>query len=148
METIQELAAFCGKRNIHLISNEVYANSVWRSDEAAGRFVPFTSILSLDLDQHIDPNMVHLVYGASKDFSANGLRVGVFHSRNEGLLKAVGSLRCVSLPTSTWASLPQGIKPSAYTDLLRQSFLLDAVRYPRYLGPYARRQGVYCSVHS
>jgi len=36
---------------------------------------------------------VHVVYGASKDFCANGMRLGVVHTRNEGVLGAVSSNR-------------------------------------------------------
>jgi aspartate/methionine/tyrosine aminotransferase len=53
---------------------------------------PFTSVLSLDLSDYINPQFVHVAYGMGKDFCANGLRIGVLHSRNEGLIAAVSNI--------------------------------------------------------
>lgn len=91
-ETIKEIARFCAANNIHLISNEIYARSVFGTKRSAP-VVPFSSVLSLDLDRIIDPLLVHVTYGASKDFCANGLRLGVLQTRNAGVLASVASLR-------------------------------------------------------
>lgn len=48
----------------------------------------FTSVLSLDLAHVIDPNLVHVMYGMSKDFGASGLRLAGLHSRNPNLTQA------------------------------------------------------------
>ncbi|CAI7576366.1 unnamed protein product [Penicillium manginii] len=50
--------------------------------------VPFTSILSLDLQGLIDPNLVHVLYGFSKDFASGGLHLGFLVTANEQLRKA------------------------------------------------------------
>ncbi len=55
--------------------------------------MPFTSILSLDIADRIDPQLVHVTYGASKDFCANGLRLGMLHTTNQGLQGAVAGMR-------------------------------------------------------
>jgi len=90
--TLKRIVQFCAKHKLHLISDEIYALSVFENPKAA-KPVPFTSILELDLSGLIDPQLVHMVYGPSKDFCANGFRMGMLYSRNEGLLKAVSTLR-------------------------------------------------------
>jgi len=61
---LKELLKFCQKHQIHFISDEVYALSVFYSGDPDA--VPFTSVLSLDLSGLIDPNLVHVMYGFSK----------------------------------------------------------------------------------
>lgn len=63
-ETLKEIAKFCDKHNLHLISDEVYASCVFETGDPDA--VPFTSILSVDLTKFIKPNLVHVLYGFSK----------------------------------------------------------------------------------
>jgi 1-aminocyclopropane-1-carboxylate synthase len=58
------LFRFCGKRKIHLISDEIYALSVYDSGEPEAG--PFTSVLSLNKEGLIDEKYVHVLYGLSK----------------------------------------------------------------------------------
>lgn len=90
-ETLQEIARFCGRHRLHLISDEIFAQSVYQTPNVTDP-VPFNSILSLDLAECIDRQFVHVAYGMSKDYSANGFRLAALHSRNEGLLVAVTSI--------------------------------------------------------
>ncbi|KAK7979953.1 hypothetical protein PG989_012410 [Apiospora arundinis] len=90
-ETLKEIASFCGRNGLHLICDEVFAKSVYENARES-ESVPFTSILALDLVGCIDPQLVHVAYGMGKDFCANGLRLGVLHSRNAGLVKAISSI--------------------------------------------------------
>lgn len=52
----------------------------------------FTSILALELDSVIDTKRKHVLYGASKDFCANGLRMGFVYTKNEGIMGAMSSI--------------------------------------------------------
>lgn len=90
-ETLKEFAAFCGENDLHLISDEIYALSVFDNPETPAA-VPFRSVLSLDLDKLIDPRFLHVLYGASKDFCANGLRMGFVCTRNEGIMGSMSSI--------------------------------------------------------
>ncbi len=92
VEALKEIAGFCGRHNLHLIADEIYANSGFYNPLAPGAIL-FTSILAVELQDIIDPCLVHVVYGASKDFCANGLRLGILHSKNRGLLGAVATIR-------------------------------------------------------
>ncbi|KAH7359711.1 pyridoxal phosphate-dependent transferase [Pyrenochaeta sp. MPI-SDFR-AT-0127] len=86
--TLLALMHFCARHTIHLISDEIYALSVFPTPLSPSA-VPFTSLLSLDPTGIIDANLVHVTYGLSKDFGAAGLKVGALISRNEALKKAV-----------------------------------------------------------
>ncbi|KAJ5744273.1 hypothetical protein N7533_009143 [Penicillium manginii] len=85
-DTLRHIARFCDRKSLHLISDEVYASCVFDSGDPDA--VPFTSILSLDLQGLIDPNLVHVLYGFSKDFASGGLHLGFLVTANEQLRKA------------------------------------------------------------
>ncbi|PVH81594.1 putative aminotransferase class I and II family protein [Cadophora sp. DSE1049] len=106
--TLKAIANFCGKHGLHLICDEIYALSVFENRQNPSAET-FTSILTVDLEGLIDEEMVHVMYGPSKDFCANGLRLGALCSRNEGLIGAVASLAVFSwspyVLQDLWAAL-------------------------------------------
>lgn len=56
---------FCQEHNLHLISDEVYALSVWTNPEVP--YAPeFTSLLAMNPNNIIDGNLIHVVWGMSK----------------------------------------------------------------------------------
>lgn len=79
----------CQKHQIHLISDEIYALSVFenRVDEGAAA-VPFESVLSIDPEGIIDPSLIHVLWGMSKDFGANGLRMGITITQHNPSMQA------------------------------------------------------------
>lgn len=89
-ETLEALMRFCQKYQTHLISDEIYALSVYETDSSSG----FVSILSIDpAPLGVDPALIHVLYGMSKDFAAAGLRLGCLISRNKKLMQAALSIR-------------------------------------------------------
>lgn len=54
---------FCHKHEIHLISDEVYAFSVYHTDAS---YPGFTSVLSIDNPAMADRGLIHVLYGLSK----------------------------------------------------------------------------------
>jgi len=56
---------FCGKHNLHLISDEIYALSVWHNPELP-EAARFKSVLSIPPKGLIDPSMLHVAWGLSK----------------------------------------------------------------------------------
>ncbi|KAL9093006.1 MAG: hypothetical protein Q9165_004144 [Trypethelium subeluteriae] len=84
------LMSLCKRHNLHLISDEVYALSVY--DTSREQSVPFTSVLSFKEDEHMDREMVHVLYSMSKDFAAAGIRIAMMHTRNQQLLRAMISI--------------------------------------------------------
>ncbi|KAJ5651998.1 hypothetical protein N7507_009424 [Penicillium longicatenatum] len=95
------LMRLCQKHQIHLISDEIYALSVWENtvDESPAP-VKFQSVLSIPLDGIIDPRLVHVLWGMSKDFGANGIRLGTIISQaNDGLHEALKGISLYSFPS-------------------------------------------------
>ncbi|KAJ5296030.1 hypothetical protein N7508_010851, partial [Penicillium antarcticum] len=86
VETLKAIARFCQKHGLHLISDEVYASCFFETDDPDA--VPFTSILSLGLAGLIDPSLVHVLYGFSKDFASGGLHLGFLVTQNKKLRQA------------------------------------------------------------
>lgn len=64
-EVLIGLMKLCQKHNIHLISDEIYALSVWQNPEVPDA-VTFESVLSIDTTGIIDPGLVHVLWGMSK----------------------------------------------------------------------------------
>lgn len=63
-ETLKEIMRFCESHKLHLISDEVYALSVFNQDDP--NLPNFTSVLSFDPKDLIDINRLHVIYGFSK----------------------------------------------------------------------------------
>jgi aspartate/methionine/tyrosine aminotransferase len=81
-EVIKEMVDWCREREIHLISDEIYAGSVYRPDDA--NFVSALEVASTPNDSEflgLGP-YIHFVYAFSKDFALSGLRVGALYSEN------------------------------------------------------------------
>ena len=102
---VRDCIDWCRDRRVHLISDEIYAGSVYREertscggeeeDEDEGR-PTFVSAMALgggasSAAADGRPGLglgpyVHLVYALSKDFALSGLRVGVAYTENEEIL--------------------------------------------------------------
>ncbi|KAL3446571.1 pyridoxal phosphate-dependent transferase [Aspergillus insuetus] len=89
-ETLIEVMRFCNKHQLHLISDEIYALCVF--DSGYPDAPTFTSVLSLATPDLIDINLVHVLYGFSKDFASGGLHLGFIVSRNAELQKALSAI--------------------------------------------------------
>ncbi|OOQ81704.1 aspartate aminotransferase [Penicillium brasilianum] len=97
---LKEYLKFCSRNGLHLISDEIYALSVWdnpRLPNAPG----FRSVLSINQEGIIDPSFVHTVWGLSKDFGATGLRIGCLVSQSNKLfLEAAEGISLYNIPSS------------------------------------------------
>lgn len=85
------LMRLCQKHQVHLICDEIYALSTFTNTVDQGvEIAPFESVLSINTAGVIDPALVHVIWGISKDFGANGLRLGAIISQNNpGLHRAL-----------------------------------------------------------
>lgn len=90
-QVIIELMRLCERHKIHFISDEIYALSTFTNEIDQGiEISPFKSVLSFDTTGIIDPARLHVIWGISKDFGANGLRLGAIISQhNEPLHRAL-----------------------------------------------------------
>ncbi|OQD59966.1 hypothetical protein PENPOL_c036G10679 [Penicillium polonicum] len=99
-EVLQAYMRLCNELDIHLISDELYALSVWGNPEIDNP-VPFKSVLSLKVETLMNPEKLHVVWGMSKDFGATGLRIGCLISQsNKQFLNACESISLFSFPSS------------------------------------------------
>ncbi|RSL77939.1 hypothetical protein CEP51_008642 [Fusarium floridanum] len=95
------LMKLCQKYQVHFISDEIYALSTFPNKiDTNPPPVPFESALTIDTTGVIDPSLVHVLWGMSKDFGANGIRVGALISQSSpslhSALVAVGLYSSVS----------------------------------------------------
>ncbi|KAL2853786.1 pyridoxal phosphate-dependent transferase [Aspergillus pseudoustus] len=89
-ETLTEILRFCNKHQLHLISDEIYALCVF--DSGYTDAPTFTSVLSLAAPELIDLNLVHVLYGFSKDFASGGLHLGFIVSHNAELRRSLSAI--------------------------------------------------------
>ena len=106
---LEDILRLCGRHNIHLISDEVYLKSFFPSHDFPNS-EPFTSVLQLPIPSYCDPALVHVIYGMSKDFCANGIRVGClitpFNNDVYRAFKSVSSFtRASQLAEQIWLQL-------------------------------------------
>ncbi|KAF9877983.1 hypothetical protein CkaCkLH20_04559 [Colletotrichum karsti] len=82
-EVIVGLMRLCQKHDVHLISDEIYALSIWDNKiDNDPPPVPFESCLSIETAGIMDAHRLHILWGMSKDFGANGIRLGAIISQN------------------------------------------------------------------
>jgi aspartate/methionine/tyrosine aminotransferase len=95
------LMQLCEKYKVHLVSDEIYALSTFRNQvDSEPPSVSFESILTIDPQGIIDPARIHVVWGMSKDFGANGMRLGcVISQYNESLHNALVQPALYSVPS-------------------------------------------------
>ncbi|RSH90670.1 hypothetical protein EHS25_001275 [Saitozyma podzolica] len=131
-DTLLAYARFCEERDLHLVSDEIYAMSVYENKSFPDA-APFTSMLSLDVEKELgmefDKARLHVVYGMSKDFCANGLRIGSLVSQHNPLL-----LRAM-------AATSMLMKISSPADVIWSSILSDRCALEDFLGENKRRLG-------
>ena len=100
VEALTGYMKLCDKYNIHLISDEVYVKSFFPSNDYPDP-PAFVSVLSVDVARYINPALVHVLYGMSKDFCANGIRIGCIISPwSPEMLEAVKSVLSFARPSS------------------------------------------------
>eukprot|EP00210_Caulerpa_lentillifera_P003736 g3569.t1 len=92
-EVLAAQAQWCAENNIHLISNEIYANSIFNPCEKE-----YSSLFEIGRNIEGFENHLHLLYGLSKDFGAAGLRIGMIYTDSESIVKALGESGALTSP--------------------------------------------------
>ncbi|KAJ5431294.1 Pyridoxal phosphate-dependent transferase major region subdomain 2 [Penicillium cf. griseofulvum] len=119
-DVLKEYLKFCSRNGLHVISDEIYALSVWDNPRVPDA-TDFKSILSINLEGIIDQSFVHIVWGLSKDFGATGLRIGTLISQsNKLLLEAAEGISLYNIP-------------SGIADHIATSLLLDDSFLTKYI---------------
>ncbi|KAF6795327.1 aspartate aminotransferase [Colletotrichum musicola] len=98
--TLIRYMGFCQKYGLHLISDEIYGLSCWENPETP-KAPGFHSVMSIDHDGIINPALVHVIWGISKDLGMNGVRLGcVVSQNNQNLIRALQTNSIFTCPSS------------------------------------------------
>ena len=118
-EELEAIVEWCATHHIHLVSDEVYATTIFNPKAT------FVSVVAVAASRGVDPNYIHVIYGLSKDFAMSGFRVGIFYSRCAQLVKALSN---ISMFTSV-SSLSQHALSAVFEDQeLIRSYIKENVR--------------------
>ncbi|XP_020589167.1 1-aminocyclopropane-1-carboxylate synthase 7-like [Phalaenopsis equestris] len=91
---LEDILDFISKKNIHLISDEIYSGSVFDATD-------FVSIAEIAEERsHISSEKIHIVYSLSKDLGLPGFRVGALYSYNDRVVKTARRMSSFSLVSS------------------------------------------------
>lgn len=111
-ETIIAYMRLAEKYNLHLLSDEIYGLSIFDNPHRTRGASPFVSVLAIDATKEAgcNPGRVHLLYGMSKDFCANGLRGACLVTQhNPGLREAFTPtalfMKMSSIADQLWSAL-------------------------------------------
>ncbi|KAL8463950.1 hypothetical protein ACS0TY_033768 [Phlomoides rotata] len=91
---LEELLDFATRKNIHLVSDEIYSGSAFSSEE----FVSIGEIL--EARNYKDSERVHIVYSLSKDLGLPGFRVGTIYSYNDDVVTTARRMSSFTLISS------------------------------------------------
>ncbi|TDZ16069.1 putative aminotransferase aclI [Colletotrichum orbiculare MAFF 240422] len=116
-QTLISYMELCQKYNLHVISDEIYGLSCWENPETP-EAPAFHSTLSINPDGIIDPALVHVLWGISKDLGMNGVRMGcVVSQTNQSLIRA--------LQTNSIFTYPSSLADKITTMMLSDSSFID-----------------------
>ncbi|GAB4852744.1 1-aminocyclopropane-1-carboxylate synthase 7 [Ancistrocladus abbreviatus] len=91
---LEEILDFAIRKNIHLVSDEIYSGSVFSPCE----FISIAEIL--EARSFKDAERVHIVYSLSKDLGLPGFRVGTIYSYNDKVVKTARRMSSFTLVSS------------------------------------------------
>ncbi|XP_073156814.1 1-aminocyclopropane-1-carboxylate synthase 7-like [Henckelia pumila] len=91
---LEQILEFVTRKNIHLVSDEIYSGSAFSSDE----FVSIAEVL--ESRNYQDSERVHIVYSLSKDLGLPGFRVGTIYSYNDKVVLTARRMSSFTLISS------------------------------------------------
>ncbi|XP_057763136.1 1-aminocyclopropane-1-carboxylate synthase-like isoform X2 [Arachis stenosperma] len=131
-ETLKMVVTFINHNHIHLVSDEIYAATVFSHPG-------FTSIAEIieeeDIKMECDRNLVHIVYSLSKDMGFPGFRVGIIYSYNDNVVNCARKMSSFGLVSTQTQYL---IAAMLSDDEFVQCFLAESARR------LAKRYGIFC----
>ncbi|WCJ42640.1 1-aminocyclopropane-1-carboxylate synthase [Euphorbia peplus] len=91
---LEQILDFATRKNIHLVSDEIYSGSAFSSSE----FVSIAEIL--EERKYKEAERVHIVYSLSKDLGLPGFRVGTIYSYNDKVVTTARRMSSFTLISS------------------------------------------------
>lgn len=108
---LEDILNFVTRKNIHLVSDEIYSGSVFSSHE----FISIAEIL--ESRQYKDAERCHIVYSLSKDLGLPGFRVGTIYSYNDKVVTTARRMSSFTLISSqTQHLLASMLSDESFTD--------------------------------
>lgn len=108
---LEDILNFVTRKNIHLVSDEIYSGSVFSSHE----FLSIAEIL--ESRQYKDAERCHIVYSLSKDLGLPGFRVGTIYSYNDKVVTTARRMSSFTLISSqTQHLLASMLSDESFTD--------------------------------
>lgn len=93
-DTLETLVSFINDKQIHLVCDEIYAATAF----AGPRFISVAEIIQ-EMD-HVNRDLIHIVYSLSKDMGLPGFRVGVVYSYNNAVVSCARRMSSFGLVSS------------------------------------------------
>ena len=93
-ETLHTLMNFINDKQIHLVCDEIYAATVF----AEPGFISVAEMIQ-EMD-HVNRDLIHIVYSLSKDMGLPGFRVGVVYSYNDAVVTCARRMSSFGLVSS------------------------------------------------
>lgn len=87
-EEVAACIAWARGKGMHVVVDEIYANSVWGGGSSSP---PFFSVVDVCVGMGGLGDDVHVLWGISKDFCLSGFRVGVLYTGNARVLTAMSN---------------------------------------------------------
>jgi len=130
-ETLESAVSFINEKHIHLVSDEIYAGTVF----GHSGFTSIAEIIEEETEIKFNNDLIHIVYSLSKDMGFPGFRVGIIYSYNDDVVNCARKMSSFGLV-------------STQTQYLIASMLSDDEFVERFLEESAKRlaerYGVFC----
>lgn len=95
--TLRDILAFVTEKNIHLVSDEIYAATVFNTPD----FTSVAEIISeMEQENYVNKDLIHIIYSLSKDLGIPGFRIGVIYSYNDNVVTCARRMSSFGLVSS------------------------------------------------
>ncbi|KAK6920072.1 Aminotransferase, class I/classII [Dillenia turbinata] len=94
-DTLTTLVNFINEKNIHLVCDEIYSATVFRSP----KFVSIAEVIN-DPNVVCNKDLIHILYSLSKDMGLPGFRVGILYSYNDLVVACARKMSSFGLVSS------------------------------------------------
>ncbi|KAI5439983.1 acetyl-CoA synthetase [Lathyrus oleraceus] len=130
-ETLKVLVSFINEKQIHLISDEIYAATVFCHPS----FTSIAEIIEHDTNLEYNRNLIHIVYSLSKDLGFPGFRVGIIYSYNDEVVNCARKMSSFGLVSSQTQYL---IASMLSDEEFVEKFVVESAKR------LAKRYGIFC----
>ncbi|CAK8539353.1 unnamed protein product [Lathyrus sativus] len=130
-ETLKILVSFINEKQIHLISDEIYAATVFCHPS----FTSIAELIEQDTNIEYNPNLIHIVYSLSKNLGFPGFRVGIIYSYNDEVVKCARKMSSFGLVSSQTQYL---IASMLSDEEFVEKFIVESAKR------LAKRYGIFC----